>query len=197
VTDDIFELDMTMMYAVHDAFRRDLEPVAQMTARSEAWNVFERFLHAHHVAEDEALWPVLRGTLADRTEDLALLDEMEAEHAALGPLLEAIDDALDDGQSAPDARAELSAQLQAHLRHEEETALPVIDRMLDTDQWLQFGEAAAARIGRDMPYFLPWLLDGANAERTKAILGSLPESAQETYRNEWQPAYAAKNWWAA
>jgi hypothetical protein len=47
-----------------------------------------------------------------------------------------------------------------------------------------------------MPYFLPWLLDGANAERTKAILGSLPESAQEAYRNEWQPAYAAKNWWA-
>jgi hypothetical protein len=101
---------------------------------------------------------------------------MEAEHAALGPLLEAIDDALDDGQSAPDARAELSAQLHAHLRHEEETALPVIDCTLDTQQWLQFGEAAAAKIGRDMPYFLPWLLDGANAERTKAILGNLPES---------------------
>jgi hypothetical protein len=188
-----FELDMTMMYAVHDALRRDLRPVAQMAARSEGWDFFERLLQAHHVAEDDALWPVLRETLAGRTEDQALLDEMGAEHAALGPLLEAINDALDRGESAPVARA---ARLQEHLVHEEEAALPVIDRTLNEKQWMQFGEAAAARIGPDMPHFLPWLLDGADAVRTEEILGSLPARAQQTYRNEWQPAYAAKEWWA-
>src|SRR5919106_658737 len=116
---DKFKLDMTMMYAFHDALRRDLQLVAQMTTRSEGWEVFERFLHAHHVAED----------------------------AALGPLLEAIDDALDRGESAPAARADLATRLEQHLTHEEEAALPVIDRTLNEEQWLQFGEASAARIG--------------------------------------------------
>lgn len=45
-----------------------------------------------------------------------------------------------------------------------------------------------------MPSFLPWLLDGADADRTKAVLGRHPDQAQQAYRNEWQPAYAAKNW---
>jgi iron-sulfur cluster repair protein YtfE (RIC family) len=193
---DRFTLDMTMMYAVHDAFRRDLAHVAQMTARSEGWEVFERFLRAHHEAEDEALWPVLRKALVDRTDDLALLDDMEAEHAALEPLLAALDDALVRGKSGPTARAELAARLQEHLTHEEEAALPVIDRTLDTAQWMQFGDSAAARIGRHMPTFLPWLLDGADGERAEAILGVLPEPAQQDYRNEWVPAYAARSWWA-
>jgi len=192
-----FKLDMTMMYAFHDALRRDLESVARMTARSEGWNLFERFLRAHHDAEDDALWPVLREALIGQTEDLSLLDEMEAEHAALGPLLEAIDDALDGGTSAPEARTDLAARLQEHLTHEEEEALPVIDRTLNDEQWMQFGEASVARIGPDMPILLPWVLDGADAERTKAALGSLPEPVQQQYRNEWQPAYAARNWWAA
>jgi hypothetical protein len=46
-----FKLDMPMMYAVHDAFRRDLERVAEMTTRSEGWEVFGHFLRVHHEAE--------------------------------------------------------------------------------------------------------------------------------------------------
>jgi Hemerythrin HHE cation binding domain len=190
-----FKLDMTMMYAYHDALRRDLDSVAQMTARSEGWDLFERFLHVHHDAEDDALWPVLRQELVGRSEDVTLLDEMKAEHAALVPLLETIDDALDSGESAPEARADLAARLREHLTHEEEAALPVIDSTLTDEQWIQFGEASVARIGADMPTLLPWVLDGADAERTKAVLGVLPEPVQQTYRNEWQPAYEAKNWW--
>ena len=190
------KLDMTTMFAYHDALRRDLKPVTQMTGRSEGWDVFRRFLHVHHVAEDEALWPVMRQALIGCSDDLALLDEMEAEHGGLGPLLDAIDDALARGESAPRARADLATRLQEHLTHEEQVALPVIDRTLDQEQWMQFGEASAQKVGSDMPTFLPWLLAGADGERTKAILGHLPEPAQQTYRNEWQPAYAAKDWWA-
>jgi hypothetical protein len=190
-----YKLDMTMMYVYHDALRRDLGSVAQMWARSEGWDLFERFLRVHHDAEDDALWPVLREELVGQSEDVTLLDEMEAEHAALGPILEAIDDALGRGESAPSARADLAARLREHLTHEEEAALPVIDRTLTEEQWIQFGEASVARIGADMPTLLPWVLDGADAERTKAVLDVLPEPVQQTYRNEWQPAYATKNWW--
>jgi len=192
-----YKLDMTTMLAYHDALRRDLEHVARMTARSEGWDRFQRFLHVHHVAEDEALWPVMRQALMGHSDEMALLDAMEAEHAELGPLLETIDDALDRGDSAPVARRDLAVRLRAHLTHEEEAALPVIDRTLDEEQWMQFGEASAGKVGPDMPTFLPWLLDGADAERTEAILDHLPEPARQAYRNEWLPAHSAKTWWAA
>ena len=191
-----YELDMTTMFTYHDALRRDLEPVAQMTARSAGWELFKKFLHAHHVAEDEALWPVMRRALIGRTGDAALIDEMESEHAELGPLLGAIDDALDRGESAPLARADLAARLRQHLTHEEDAALPVVDRTLDEAQWMEFGEASGKKVGPDMPTFLPWLLDGADGERTKAILGHLPEPTRQAYRDEWQPAYTAEDWWA-
>ncbi|MEO3826219.1 hemerythrin domain-containing protein [Actinomadura sp. B10D3] len=52
-------VDVTFMYAVHDAFQRDL----------------------HHTAEDTHLWPVLRAKAADP----AVLHQMEAEHDRLVP----------------------------------------------------------------------------------------------------------------
>ena len=195
--DTTFTLDMTMMFAYHDALRRDLQHVTAMTARSAGWDLFTRFLHAHHDAEDQALWPVARRHLAGHPEDLAVLDEMEHQHAALGPLLVGIDAALDRGELSLAARHELAVLLVEHLAAEEERALRVIDRTLDVEQWMQFGEAGAARIGPHMPSFLPWLLDGADAERTSAILSHLAEPAQLTYRSAWRPAYAARDWWAA
>jgi hypothetical protein len=190
-----YKLDMTTMFAYHDALRRDLESVTRMTARSAGWDLFKKFLRVHHLAEDEALWPVTRQALVDRT-DVRLFDEMEAEHAGLEPLVEEIDGALDRGEPTSRAAADLAARLREHLEHEEEAALPLIDRTLNEEQWMQHGEASAEKIGPDMPTFLPWLLDRADGECTKAILGHLPEPAQQDYRNEWQPAYAAKDWWA-
>ena len=61
---------------------------------------------------------------------------------------------------------------------------------------MQFGQIATERVGHDMPNFLPWLLDGADADTTGHVLRFIPEPVQQTYRKEWQPAYAAKDWWA-
>jgi CDGSH-type Zn-finger protein len=190
-----FKLDMTMMFVFHDALRRDLERGTQMTARSEGWDRFEKFLRIHHDAEDDALWPVMEEALVGDDEGRALIDEMKAEHAALEPLLEAVDDALDRGGFASVAGADLASRLREHMTHEEEAALPVIDRTLNQEQWMEFGEAAFERFRPDVPTFLPWLLQGADGDRTKAVLGLLPEPVQQTYASEWQPAYAAKSWW--
>lgn len=191
-----FKLDMTMMFAFHDALRRDLQQIAQLDARSDGWDLFETLLHVHHTAEDDALWPVVRDAVAGRADDLRLLEEMAAEHAVLGPLLEDIDRALAGGESAPQARAELATKLQEHLTHEEEAALPLIDATLTAEQWMSFGQAATQRLGPNMPKYLPWLLDGADEDTTGRVLSVIPEPVQQTYRNEWRPAYAAKDWWA-
>ena len=192
-----FKLDMTMMFAYHDALRRDLKQISQMEARSDGWELFETLLHVHHTVEDDALWPVVRAAVAERPDDLALLDEMAAEHAALGPLLDAITAALAGGESAPGARAELATKLQEHLAHEEDATLPLIDATLTEQQWMTFGMTATQRVGPNMPQFLPWLLDGADDDTTARVLNLIPEPVRENYRAEWQPAYAGKDWWAA
>jgi len=75
-------------------------------------------------------------------------------------------------------------------------ALPLIDRTLTEEQWMAFGQGATERVGPDMPRFLPWLLDGADADTTARVLGRIPEPVQQTYRNEWRPAYAKLDRWA-
>src|SRR5258708_1354460 len=102
-----FNLDMTMMLTVHDAFRRELERIAKITARTDddpqhilsaavGWQIFKKYLRIHHTTEDETVWGLMETELADRPGDLALLAAMEAEHAAIDPLLNAIDAALGD-----------------------------------------------------------------------------------------------------
>ena len=118
---------MTRMYIMHDVLRRELERIARVTARSDddpkhimrtaiGWELFKSFLHIHHTAEDVAPWPVMRQALARRPDELALLDAMEAEHAAIDPMLNAIDATLADRNSAPDVLGALTDALAAVLR---------------------------------------------------------------------------------
>ncbi len=194
-----FTLDMTMMFAVHDALRRDLDHVARMRYRTEGWSLFATLLHAHHTAEDESLWPVLREELADPADDLAILDAMELEHAALGPVLGSIDALFADGDAGSARLSELTGELdillRGHLHHEEDETLALIDTTLTEEQWMAFGQASQQVLGPNMPRFLPWVLDGASAETTEIVLGRIPEPVQQAYANEWQPAYAALDRW--
>jgi hypothetical protein len=195
-----FQLDMTMMVATHDALRRDLDRAAGRTTRCEGWDLFERILHAHHTAEDDALWPIVRNEVTGRPDDLALLDTMAAEHAELAPVLAAIGEAFAQEETGARVReliGELDATLRHHLDHEEQDALPVIDRTLRFEQWMGFGEAASKALGPDVPRYFPWLLDGADEDTVERVFRLLPEPMQAVYRNEWLPAYEAHDLWAA
>jgi hypothetical protein len=210
-TSTTFRLDMWRMHLMHDALRRELERIARVTARADGdprhimrtavgWELFKSFLGIHHSAEDMALWPVMRKALAGRPDDLALLDAMEAEHAAIDPMLGAIDATLADRNSAPDVLGglidALAAVLRGHLKHEEDEALAVIDATLSPAQW-QFLVDEHSRLGAtDMPRMTAWVLDGASPEHAATMLGSVPEPVRQAYYSEWQPAYAAVDLWA-
>lgn len=205
-------LDMTAMYAMHNALRRELEHIAKITAgidddprrilaNAVGWVMFTKALHIHHTAEDDALWPAMRKALASRPDDLALLEATEAEHAAIDPLIEAIDAALADRDSGPE-RVEavtdaLSGELRAHLKHEEDEALPLIEATVTPQQWRHFGEVHRNRMGPDAPRLTPWLLDGADEQTVARVLALLPEPVRAAYRDQWQPAYAALDRWNA
>ncbi|MGP4022297.1 hemerythrin domain-containing protein [Actinomadura sp. 3N407] len=195
--------DWTAMYAMHNALRRELEQLAKVTARTDddprrilavavGWELFKKSLHVHHTAEDEALWPAMRETLASRPDDLALLDAMEAEHAAIDPLIEAIDNGSEPLGDLVDA---LAANLTAHLKHEEDAALPLMDATVTFEQLQHFGQVHAAGIGPDASRVFPWLLDGASEQTIATMLAPLPEPVRAAFENDWRPAYDALTRW--
>jgi hemerythrin-like domain-containing protein len=203
--------DMTMMYVMHAALRRDLERIARVTARPDddprhvlrtaaGWEMFKSYLHAHHTAEDDLLWPPMRKALADDSDGVALLDAMEAEHAAIDPLMAAIDATLADRDSGPHRLGELTdalaVALRGHLDHEEAEGLALVDATVTPEQWRAFSAEGGKRIGGDVHRFMPWLLDDASPEVTATVLGLLPPPVKQAYRDEWQPAFARLSLWA-
>jgi len=205
-----FKLNMSMMYVMHDALRRELERIARITARADddparvlrtavGWEMFKSYLHAHHTAEDETLWPVMAEILPGRPADLALLEALEAEHATIDPLLNAIDDALADRERGPERLGglvdALDTGLRGHLAHEETDGLPLMDDILTEEQWARLGRTQAAKIGADARRYLPWLLDDLEPQRAATVLAGLPEKFSAAYRDEWLPAYFDLDLW--
>jgi hypothetical protein len=207
-----FRLDMSMMFAMHAALRRELVQVARIAARRDdnparllhaalGWELFRKFLLVHHQSEDAALWPVLRARVAGWPDRVALADALEAEHAAIDPLLSAIDAAAADPaygyQRFGDLIDELAAKLTAHLAHEESDGLALIDASLTPQEWQHFARVHTERIRGDAPMYMPWLLSEAGPQTLDAILGKFPPLLLTAFREQWGPKYAALNIWNA
>lgn len=147
-------IDMSGMYLMHHAFRRDLADFAAaavatpVTARDcwgalgKRWELFSEALHHHHTGEDAGLWPVLEA----RTDDAgrATLAAMEAEHAELDGLLRSCGEGFARLAETPDedARAALAVHLVAtrerigeHLRHEEVDAIAIMQQTMTQAEW--------------------------------------------------------------
>ena len=163
-------IDFTMMYVTHDAFRRDLGRFTAASAAGTAhfpgvragWENFKAQLLLHHSVEDTDLWPRVRRAAAGRPSGLALLDEMEAEHAQIDPLLAAVDDALAGSASDLAAHAAgLASALEWHLKHEEDAALPLIQSVCTPADWRAFAGEMRRRQGvKGAAMYVPWILDG-------------------------------------
>lgn len=176
--------DMTGMYVMHHAFRRDLAAFASSVratplgdlatwqALASRWSRFAATLHHHHTAEDRYYWPVLltaveaRGTLSDLVEVRA----MSEEHADIDPLVTAVGDGLGsvvehpcaEHRNALDIRlAGLREVLGEHLRHEETVVLPLVQRVM-THEEFQAVERAIGRSYpvREVPFIVGWALAG-------------------------------------
>lgn len=206
-----FKHDMTLMYTFHDALRRELEHLARATDTESddpghilrtavGWEMFKDYLHVHHGAEDDVLWPAIRQAAANSPDALAVLDAIESEHAAIDPGIAAFDAAIADRENGapkvPVIAERLVAGLGGHLRHEEDEALEVVDSFATEELLAKFGAEHNVRVGSGGPRFLPWLLDGAPDRDTGLVLGRLPEPLRLAYEREWVPTYEALNRWS-
>jgi hypothetical protein len=207
-----FKLDMTMMFAMHDALRRELLQVGHIAGLRDddpgkmlhaalGWELFKKFLLVHHESEDDTLWPALRVRAAGQPDRLALADALEAEHAVIEPLLTAIDAAAADPaygyQRFGDIIDELVTKLTAHLAHEESDGLPLIDASLTPGEWQHFAQVHTERLRSDAPMYMPWLLSEASPQTVDAILSKFPPPLLTAFREQWGPRYATLDIWNA
>lgn len=206
-----FTHDMTLMYTFHDALRRELSHIARLTAKPSddpgevlrtavGWQMFKDYLHVHHGAEDDVLWPAVREAAVNSPDALAVLDAIEAEHAAIDPGIAAFDAALADRENGAQRvliiAEKLVGGLGGHLKHEEDEALDVVDAFATPELLAKFGMEHNVRVGpTGSPRFVPWLLDGALDSDTALVLSRLPDPLKAAYENEWKPAYAQLNRW--
>lgn len=201
-------IDFTMMYVTHEALRRDVGRLSAAVRAGRAdtpgvragWANFTAQLHVHHSVEDDELWPRLRAAVAGRPEEMALVTEMAAEHAALDPVLSAVDAALGDGDASPslvDRVEELATVLKAHLGHEERSALPLIQAVLTPADWRGFGAAMRRRQGlKGAAMYVPWIVDGASAGDRRRFFAVLPPPLRPTNRLIFEPRYRRAGLWA-
>jgi iron-sulfur cluster repair protein YtfE (RIC family) len=190
-------IDFTEMYVTHDAFRRDLERLARADRAlqvREGWENFKTQLLVHHTVEDAALWPRLAAKVDD-----PLLKEMEEEHARIDPLLAAVDRALEaDAADLGERVRELAEVLEAHLEHEEEAALPLIQAVLTPADWGEFRRAMARRQGiRGAAVWVPWITDGMSPADRHAFLSRLPAPLRVLNRLLWTPRYHRRHLWSS
>ncbi len=185
-------VDMTIMYVVHHAFRRDLRAFAEAVPRTpveardtwralaQRWEHLSAVLHHHHTGEDTWLWPFL----AERaTEDeRAMLAAMEAEHAEIDAGLAACDAGFVRlaHHADEDARAGLAVRLCAvrealarHLRHEECDSLPLLQRVMTQEEWEEIDRQLTKQL--TVPFLLrtvPWALHELPFEAREHVFGS-------------------------
>jgi iron-sulfur cluster repair protein YtfE (RIC family) len=183
-------VDMTMMYVMHHAFRRDLNAFAAAASRTpvadraswvalaERWGIFSQCLHHHHSGEDAGLWPLLMER-ADATQQ-ETLEAMEAEHSEIDPILTACAAGFSrlTEHADEDARAALAVRLAAaresltrHLRHEETDAIRIIQEHLTNAEWLALEEEYFSQglSTRQLLDIVPWALHELPAETREAL----------------------------
>jgi hypothetical protein len=168
-------IEFTAMEIFHHALRRDLAALEAVFDEN-VWRNFAFQLHFHHSAEDLLLWPVVRAKVTDPADD-QLLDAMEAEHARIDPLLAAVKEGMDAGERVPAQFAELAAAVTDHLTHEEQAALPMMDRLITQQDWDGF-VAGARQLDGDLAQnpavLLPWMVKDAPDELRRRVLAGLP-----------------------
>lgn len=174
--------DLTGMYLMHHAFRRDLRRFVEATATTspgerDRWQAMQRwwrhvdsFLEEHHTKEDEILWPALRARVD--AGGAAVLDAMEEEHGRIDPLLLTARDGLEalatgTGDAArrretAEAFTALAGLLDTHLAHEERDAVALVQRHLTAAEWAALEKAglAAKPPPAALLFMLPWVADG-------------------------------------
>ena len=133
--------------------------------------------------------------MADHPDRLALLDEPEAEHPVIEPLLAAIDAAASDPdygyQRFSDIIDELTGKLPAHLVHEEADGLPLTGASLTPRSGSTAAPSTPSGSATTVRWPCPRMLDRASPQYRDAFRSNLPAPLVTTLCGQWEPSTPA------
>lgn len=182
---------LSINQVIHAAVRRDVGRTEQAlrtlpdgdTARARqirtAWRNLVRELTHHHEAEDEHVWPFLQS----RGVDLALLEEMEAEHVAMKQALASVSTCLDSVVAAPSTlNAEAAADevararevINGHLDHEERDVEGPMGDLADDEEFKAMAKKLRPASPVDAANSLAWMQDGAGERERSSLRAAIP-----------------------
>lgn len=170
-------LDLSAVYVVHHALRRDLRDfslavpatplpdVSSWKALQQRWRAFMTAMHHHTEVEDVWMWPEVTPHLND-AQQRQTLDTMPGEHRKIASLLDVVTTGFDEISTSPDpaAQTQLSESIHhaldavlSHLAREEVEALPLVQAHLTEDRWKTAQANAAKEYGLgDLRFAVPW-----------------------------------------
>jgi hypothetical protein len=173
----------TALMMSHHGFRRDLARFARalqalagggdngkVAALREEWRRYRDAIHGHHTAEDQGVFPQLRGQQPSLA---ATLDQLSADHRRIDPLLERGDRAFAQLPATAEAAAvvaELSSLLDPHLAIEEAQVVP---HLREARQFPPPTTEAELQLYADG---FAWACDGVAPEVVERLYAMLPES---------------------
>ena len=193
--------DVHDMVVVHRTFRQSSAELPELvrglrpgdTARAQLVVEAVRFmlmgLEAHHVSEDEFLWPRLSARTTPHAEAIA---RMEEQHHRLEELVTLVRGALDGLAADPRPSVceqvaaqltELGTVLTAHMDEEENTILPLAADHLSVAEWEELGEISLAKLEKKhLLRAFSALMAVATPEEQRAILTKAPLPARVLWR---------------
>jgi Hemerythrin HHE cation binding domain len=174
--------DWTLMTAIHDALRRDLDQLITTTAGPAAararWIVLRDQLRRHIAAEHAARWRPAQAKLTGDPRGQALPEAMGDERQLIGPLQAVADDAFargaDPGRLRP-LLARLRTKLTSHLAHEEADAPPLPGQIMSPAELGTIAGALRSGTGGGRAaHTIPWALARASPALRTQVLSQLP-----------------------
>src|SRR5262249_7792350 len=189
--------DWTLMTAIHDELRRDLDELitttAGLTAARARWIVFRDQLRRHLAAEHAAMWRPARAKHPGARRGQAVLEAMDDEQQLIGPLLAVADDAFAMGARPARLRpllARLQTKLTSHLAHEEADALPLLGEIMSPAELGAIARALRGGTGGGRAArTIPWALARASPAIRTQVLSQLPAPTRLLYRTIWLPRH--------
>lgn len=202
--------DTRTMGIVHSALRRDLarirtvlgsppypaEQQRRAIAAHAVWMM--QFLHHHHTGEDLGLWPAVRGRNPAAGE---LLDQMDADHRAIGPGIAALESAARRYAADAAAREEvlaavatLETTLLPHLRREELEMMPVVSRTLTDLEYDDIEQKYFVRTKSKVELADEghWMIDNLDEDSRRVILGVVSPPLRFVLLHGFGPRYRRK-----
>ena len=180
--------DTSMNTNMHAAFKREIRRIQSGLAKADLadgsardnlvrrYDFFSETLHHHHEGEDTYLFERVKPK-ADPSE-VAILDQMEAEHGELLEILTSVDTGFKTLSDASDKKV-LNDQLEAmftvlsqHCDHEETQGIGIVQRYItqaDMKEFMKF-----TREGAQANLVLPWVCDGAEPAVSSQVWGMIP-----------------------